>query len=862
MPCFSAKVRYVGHIISADGIETDGIETRQDSQNLMLARTQNVDELRTFLGFTGYYRRFVEGYSIIAKPLNMLLAGIHNKKKSRRKVRIKDEVSIKWKWEEAQQTAFNTLKYILTSPPILSYPDYTQPFIVHTDACASGLGAVLYQTKDDKERVISYASRGISPAEQRYPAHKLEFLALKWAITSKFHDYLYSNSFVVYTDNNPMTYVLNKAKLDATSHRWVAALSAYDFRIKYRPGKANADADALSRMPQCDDQGYCEVEPNSVKALCQIHTSCYVTSLAMSATVSEDLDLHGDVIPRDWRKLQYEDPMLRVFVKAVQSRKPLLSEVTTVCVQVLLHEFRKLVLKRGVLYRRIEDRGEVVLQLVLPETFRQQAMESAHEHMGHLGRDKLFSVLRERVYWPRCTKDVETYLKSCEHCIKRKSPTDVKVPMVSITSSQPLELVTMDYLTLEASKGGFEHLLVITDHFTKYAMAVPTRNQTAKVTADALYNNCVAHYGFPRRLHSDQGANFESTIIKELCAMAGVTKSRTTPYNPSGNGITEHMNRTLLGMLGTLQPDQKHDWKARINHLVHAYNCCRHDTTGYSPYQLMFGRQPRLAVDVVIGLVDEEVGQQSYTSYATKVRHGLKAAYELASNIAKRAQQRQKDNHDLKARAAILEVGDRVLVKWLAFQGKHKIADRWEDFPYIVLEQPNSEIPVYIVKREDRGGLQRTLHRKHLLPIGSLPLTRDDQIQSNDAPVVPAIVRPKPAPRCTKAKPVPVPLASDPDGDSQDDDDFGYMVTETYQFENPVPANREQIVPRAGDLLHEAEADDSHSSDGSLSDEDVAPVSPVVDIPRRSGRNRRPPQRFEQYDMFSVFADAHKDLLQ
>ena len=90
----------------------------------------------------------------------------------------------------------------------------------------------------------------------------------------------------------------------------------------------------------------------------------------------------------------------------------------------------------------------------------------------------------------------------------------------------------------------------------------------------------VAHYGFPRRLHSDQGANFESTVIKELCAMAGVTKSRTTPYNPSGNDITERMNRTLLGMLGTLQPDQKQDWRARINHLVHAYSCCRHDPQG------------------------------------------------------------------------------------------------------------------------------------------------------------------------------------------------------------------------------------------------------------------------------------------
>jgi hypothetical protein len=230
-------------VISAYRIETDPDKTKKIS---CWPVPQNVDELRTFLGFTGYYRRFVQGYSSIAKPLNLLLAGIQNKKKSHRKARPKAEISSKWVWDEVQQTAFDTLKQILTSPPILSYPDYSQPFIVHTDACASGLGAVLYQTKDGKERVISYASRGISTAEQHYPAHKLEFLALKWAVTSKFHDYLYGSSFVVYTDNNPMTYVLEKAKLDAASHRWVAALSAYHFRIKYRPGNAIADADGFS----------------------------------------------------------------------------------------------------------------------------------------------------------------------------------------------------------------------------------------------------------------------------------------------------------------------------------------------------------------------------------------------------------------------------------------------------------------------------------------------------------------------------------------------------------------------------------------------------------------------------------------
>lgn len=135
------------------------------------------------------------------------------------------------------------------SPPILAYADFDQPFILHTDASSNGLGAVLYQRQNGEKRVIAYASRGLRNSERHYPAHKLEFLALKWAVTDKFHDYLYGNKFDVVTDNNPLTYVLTTAKLDATGHRWLAALSNFQFSIYYRKGTNNADADGLSRRP-------------------------------------------------------------------------------------------------------------------------------------------------------------------------------------------------------------------------------------------------------------------------------------------------------------------------------------------------------------------------------------------------------------------------------------------------------------------------------------------------------------------------------------------------------------------------------------------------------------------------------------
>jgi transposase InsO family protein len=129
--------------------------------------------------------------------------------------------------------------------------------------------------------------------------------------------------------------------------------------------------------------------------------------------------------------------------------------------------------------------------------------------------------------------------------------------LVCIESCQPLELICIYFLSLEQSKGGYENILVITDHFTRYAQAIPTRNQTAQTTARCLWESFIQHYSFPARIHSDQGRNFESTVIRELCKMAGIKKSRTTPYHPAGNGQCERFNSTLLGMLGTLNDEQK-----------------------------------------------------------------------------------------------------------------------------------------------------------------------------------------------------------------------------------------------------------------------------------------------------------------
>ena len=177
-------------------------------------------DVRQFLGFTGYYRRFIKGYAALARPLNDLLVG-HSPKDDKKNSKKK----VPFVWGPEQEEAFSKLKDKLTEPPVLAYANYQLPFVIHTDASATGLGAVLYQRQGEIDRVIAYASRSLKPSERNYPSHKLEILALKWAVTEKFSDYLYGCKFQVLTDNNPLTYVQTTAKLDATCHRRLASLA-------------------------------------------------------------------------------------------------------------------------------------------------------------------------------------------------------------------------------------------------------------------------------------------------------------------------------------------------------------------------------------------------------------------------------------------------------------------------------------------------------------------------------------------------------------------------------------------------------------------------------------------------------------
>lgn len=334
----------------------------------------------------------------------------------------------------------------LSSSP--GFADPQLPYILHTDASTVGLGAALYQLQDDQLRAIAFASSGLSKSEMKYPAHKLEFLALKWAVTDKFSDYLYGSDFTVVTDSNPLTYILTSVKLNATSYRWLSSLSTYSFKLQYRAGKQNLDADALSRRSHevPEDDITSQKESERIQQFVLHHSSDVTSSHTIPQDVIqaiydrhivtnpegddaeppgpglalvESLAHHPTAIPESFQQEEVDGfPLIPSLsedeLKEKQRSDPAIEEVIAQIetgqtppptlraelpeLPLLLGEFNRLELQNGVLYRRKQDGPRTTFQLVLPQELRAMVFESLHTNMGHLGVERTVDLIRTRFY--------------------------------------------------------------------------------------------------------------------------------------------------------------------------------------------------------------------------------------------------------------------------------------------------------------------------------------------------------------------------------------------------------------------------------------------------------------------------------
>ncbi len=499
-------------------------------------------------------------------------------------------------------------------------------------------------------------------------------------------------------DNNPLTYVLTTAKLNGPVHQWLAALTTYDFNVQYKPGKSDIDADLLSRNAQDFQEEWEDIPPSGVKYFCH---QAGVAESDVSTQFIDQLGAPPDAISdvfsfasqlemgpleqlsqKDLIEAQKSDPAIGPVLKVMETGTPI-SDLKTKDpeVSVLQRESPKIQIKDGLLYRAVQRANKRVCQLILPAKYQPMVLRAMHDVLGHFGVERTMALIKDRFYWPRMAFEITQYVKTCGRCVARKTLPQRVASLQHITSKGTLDLVCIDFLSIEPDAKGISNVLVVTDHFTRYAQAFTTKYQKALTVVKVLFEKFFVHCGLPARIHSDQGRDFESRTIKELLGMLGVHKSRTTPYHPQGDAQPERFNRTLLSMLGTLDPEKKSRWSQYICQLVHAYNCTQNDATGFSPYFLMFGREARLPIDLCFGISPHGGDEVKYNKYVDKMKCELKSAYQLATSAATKNNQRNKRLYDARVRNQTLEVYYRVLIYNLGITGKHKLKDRWNPLP-------------------------------------------------------------------------------------------------------------------------------------------------------------------------------------
>ena len=672
---FRKSVKFLGHVISSEGIQPDPTKLESLSRWPVPVSKEGV---HSFLGFVSYYRRFVKNHALLAEPL------IHLTRKN-----------VKFRWDAACEGAFLKLRDELINYPILAYPDFTQPFVLTTDASGTGLGAVLSQGHGKQEKVVAFASRTLNKAERNYSATERECLGIVWA-TEHFEYYLLGAPFTICTDHDPLTYLRAVPQPHGRLARWMLKLEQFEYQIKYQAGKTIPHADALSRQtPQ-------------------------VSSIQLPAEWSLE----------EFQQAQSKDKVLRR-VKYFWRLKRQPSPGEEPMVKEYCRKMDQIDETDGVLTIKYAGRAETKKQLLVPEEFIPGILQKFHDKSGHFGAEKTLQRIREHFFWLTLFKDASAWCRTCRECQQRKHPPKAaRAPLQYMpVASEPGQVLCMDFVgPLPETQKGNKNMLVVTDAFSKFAEVIPLPDQTAVVTADALIQECFSRQGVPTILHSDQGKNFESAVVQHLCERLGIRKTRTSGYHPAGNGGVERYNKTLIERLSFLleQQDQK-DWEKHIPQALFDYHNAVHSSTGMTPAQMHFGRKLRSPFDALaltpVGAKKKDA-KEYYTSLQRRISH---QQGKVQQNLIKSMENR-KQEHDKKLHYSPYLKGELVMCRNFACPKGLKpklLKERWTG-PWKVI-QVRGPVNYRLTRRRGRKTQRIIVHHDRLKKYHERPLNLQRQ---------------------------------------------------------------------------------------------------------------------------------------
>ena len=436
--------------------------------------------------------------------------------------------------------------------------------------------------------MLAYGSRLLSTAERNYCVTRKELLAIVY-FTKLYRQYLLGRPFVLRTDHAALQWLQRTPEPIGQQGRWLERLAEFEFQILHRPGKKHGNADALSRRP-CHQCGWED-----------LGTVAAVTETSGDAPTSAEPDPGEDLI-----RAQGEDPDLRLVRPWLEdgAQAPALVDILRENSAVKTYWYQKdqLYLNDGVIYRKTPDGVE---QLVVPRALRDEYLKLAHTGItgGHLGVRRTRGQVRRRAYWVGWSRDVKHFCQRCPPCNQyHRGRPPRQGPLQPLPCGEPWERLSIDITGPHPrSRRGSKYILTVMDNFTKFVEAIPMINQEAISVARALVDNVIVRYGAPLQILTDQGTNFEGDLFRGLCKLLGIDKVRTSSYHPSGNGLIERFHRTLNAMLGKVVSSHQRDWDEFLPQVLAAYRASSHESTGFSPNLLMFGRETRAPLDLVYG---------------------------------------------------------------------------------------------------------------------------------------------------------------------------------------------------------------------------------------------------------------------
>ena len=381
---------------------------------------------------------------------------------------------------------------------------------------------------------------------------------------------------------------------------------------------------------------------------------------------------------------------------------------------------KDLIYQNGLLYMKetATNTTDELLLFIIPANKCQAALDLCHCDAGHQGRDRTYSLLKERFWWPKMRTQMMTSIMNCAKCkvFKKREP---KVPLCSIVATEPMDLIHVDLLGLETTmdvqiQPVVQKVLVITDHFSCHVQAYKVPDKHAITIAKCLYDQYFHHYGFPRCLMSDQGKEFCNNILKEMCYYLNIKKVRTTPYHPQSNGAVERVHQTLRRMIGKLDNKRRKNWPDHLSSITHTYNSTRSQITGYSPYFLMMGRRPRLPVDLLFPTSRQLPKTKGVHEYIKALHGRLRNAFKAARILSNQEAARHKCLYDCRAGVVELHPGDKVLVHLDSYKGANrKLINQWSSTLHTVVGWIADDVPAYVI--ENDKGKQQVLHQVRLL---------------------------------------------------------------------------------------------------------------------------------------------------